>query len=196
MTCTIERTAYHRNGICGAPFHTILFHDPDVGRMVGIVFDEPYHVAVVNIDKLFLGDIAFGSNSWRGDHYEPMLRAVIRESSNDAEPPEPVVPVEDAWNCEYSPYHTTEGREVPAFEVFDADGTKLFDTNEDLPVDTQEAAAQLASAAPALRDALAECLRLLADHDDSPGEEGEIYRQGLAVLSRCPILNLNTGVTP
>lgn len=195
MSLNIDRIEYHRNGICGAPFHAILFHDHDVGRMVGIVFDEPYHVAVLNIDKLFLGDIAFGSNSWRGNRYEPLLRETIREFTHDAEPSESVEPVEDAWTCEYSPYHTTEGRELPAFEVFDADGTKLFDTNEDLPVDIQEAAAQLASAAPALRDALAECLRLLADHDESPGEEREVYRQGLAVLSRCPILNLNTGVS-
>jgi hypothetical protein len=193
MTLTIERIEFHRNGICGAPFHAVLFHDAEAGRMVGIAFDEPYHVAALNIDKLFLGDIEFGSNSWRGDRYEPMLRAAIREFTHDAERPESVESVDNSWTCEYSPYHTTDGREVPAFEVFDADGNKLFDTNEDLPADTQEPAAQLACAAPALRDALAECLRLLADHDESPGEAGEVYRQGLAVLSRCPILNLNTG---
>ncbi len=195
MTLTIERIEFHRNGICGAPFHAVLFHDSEAGRMVGIVFDEPYHVAALNIDKLSLGDIAFGSNSWRGDHYEPMLRAAIREFTHDADQSVSVEPVDNSWTCEYSPYRTTDGHEVPAFEVFDADGNKLFDTNEDLPFDTQEAAAQLASAAPALRDALAECLRLLADHDELPGEAGEIYRQGLAVLSRCPILNLNTGVS-
>lgn len=195
MTYTIERTAYHRNGICGAPFHTILFQDTEAGRMVGIVFDNPYHVAVLDIDKLALGDIAFGSNSWRGDRYEPTLRKAIRESSDDSESDESVVLLDNTWTCEYSPYRTNHGHEVPAFEVFDANGIKLFDTNEDLPVDMQEAAAQLASAAPALRDALTECLRLLADHDTSPGEEGDVYRQGLAVLSRCPILNLNSGVS-
>jgi hypothetical protein len=163
--------------------------------MLGIVLDEPHHVAVLNIDKLFLGDIAFGTNSWRGDRYEPVLRQAVRKSSNDANPPESVEPVDNSWTCEYSPYHCSDDREIPAFEVFDATGNKLFDTNEDLPVDTQEAAAQLASAAPALRDALTECLRLLTDHDESPGKERDVYRHGLAVLSRCPTLNLNTGVT-
>ena len=79
MTLRIEHVQHHRNGISGAPFHALIFRDPNVGRMLGIVFDQPYHVAVFNIDKLFLGDIAFGSNSWRGDHYEPQLRRTIEK---------------------------------------------------------------------------------------------------------------------
>ena len=79
MTLRIEHVQHHRNGICGAPFHALIFRDPNVGRMLGIVFDQPHHVAVFNIDKLFLGDIAFGSNSWRGDHYEPQLRRGIEK---------------------------------------------------------------------------------------------------------------------
>ena len=75
MTLTIERIEFHRNGICGAPFHAVLFHDSEAGRMVGIVFDEPYHVAALNIDKLFLGDIAFGSNSWRSQERVPAASA-------------------------------------------------------------------------------------------------------------------------
>ena len=79
MTLRIEHVQHHHNGISGAPFHALIFRDPNVGRMLGIVFDQPYHVAVFNIDKLFLGDIAFGSNSWRGDHYEPQLRRTIEK---------------------------------------------------------------------------------------------------------------------
>ncbi len=32
-----------------------------------------------DLDKLALGNIAFGANSWRGDHYEPLLRDAIVE---------------------------------------------------------------------------------------------------------------------
>ena len=67
---------YHRNGIAGAPFHVVLFHDGD-SRKVGILFDREGHCAVLDVDKLHAGDIAFGSNSWRGDSFEPDLRRVI-----------------------------------------------------------------------------------------------------------------------
>lgn len=77
MRLTIEHIAHHRNGISGAPFHVLLFGDPDEGRMLGIVFDQPHHVAVFNLDKLALGNIAFGDNSWRGDRYEPHLRMAL-----------------------------------------------------------------------------------------------------------------------
>jgi hypothetical protein len=79
MKLTLEQIEYHRNGICGAPFHVMIFQDSEEGRMLGIVFDEPYHGAVFNLDKLALGNIAFGVNSWRGDRYEPQLRQLIQE---------------------------------------------------------------------------------------------------------------------
>ena len=77
MKLSIEHIAYHRNGISGAPFYAVLFRDPDVGPMVGVVFEQHYHAAVLNLDKLTVGDIAFGSNSWRGDRFEPALRRAI-----------------------------------------------------------------------------------------------------------------------
>lgn len=77
MQLRIENIQRHRNGICGAPFHVLIFRDPDEGRMVGIVFDEVHHVAVFHLGKLAAGNIAFGDNSWRGDRYEPFLRAAI-----------------------------------------------------------------------------------------------------------------------
>jgi hypothetical protein len=62
------------------------------------------------------------------------------------------------WQVEYSPYTLqaagTVGKELPAFEILDAEGSKLFDTNEDLPSEIQEANACLATAAPALLEAL------------------------------------------
>jgi hypothetical protein len=73
----------HRNGVGGAAFHAVLFdedkraHPDDQGRKVAVVFDEPYYCAVLDVGRLAAGDIAFGSNSWRGDEYEPHLRKAI-----------------------------------------------------------------------------------------------------------------------
>jgi len=77
MKLTIIDIAYHRNGICGAPFATVLFEDigPEGSRKIAILFEAEYHCAVLDVAKLAAGDIAFGSNSWRGDNYEPLLRA-------------------------------------------------------------------------------------------------------------------------
>lgn len=77
MKLQIENIQRHRNGVAGAPFHVLVFRDPDEGRMVGIVFEQEYHVAVFNLDKLAVGNFAFGVNSWRGDRYEPHLRNAI-----------------------------------------------------------------------------------------------------------------------
>ena len=87
MTLLIDQIAHHRNGVCGEPFHAVLFRAPDAGRMLGVVFDAPGHVAVFDLDKLLLGNVAFGVNSWRGDRYEPLLReAVRRHIDGRAEP--------------------------------------------------------------------------------------------------------------
>jgi hypothetical protein len=80
--------ASHRNGICGAPFHVALFEEPTadeerlgvpVSTKVAVVFDAAHHCAVLDIDKLDRFDIAFGSNSWRGDNYEAILRNHINQ---------------------------------------------------------------------------------------------------------------------
>ena len=89
MKLQIENIQYHRNGICGAPFHVLIFRDPDEGRMVGIVFDQEHHVAVFNLDKLAIGNIAFGVNSWRGDRYEPSLRKAIAKQQHATPPKTP-----------------------------------------------------------------------------------------------------------
>lgn len=85
MKLNVIAIAHHRNGIDGAPFDIVLFDDegPEAGRKVGIVFDEPHHVAVLDVAKLAAGDIAFGSNSHRGDRYEPHLRAAIAASEKE-----------------------------------------------------------------------------------------------------------------
>lgn len=83
MKLAVENIQYHRNGVCGAPFHVLIFRDADEGRMLGIVFQEECHVAIFNLDKLAAGNIAFGVNSWRGDQYEPHLRRAIQESYHE-----------------------------------------------------------------------------------------------------------------
>jgi hypothetical protein len=81
----IRSIDYHRNGVDGAPFHVAIFdedkgaHPEDQGRKVGIVFGEQAHCAVLDVKKLAAGDIDFGSNSWRGDEYEPHLRRAIKK---------------------------------------------------------------------------------------------------------------------
>ena len=74
--------AYHRNGICGAPFNVLLFKDTGDENTVkvAIVFDAPYHCAVLDVAKLARGSIAFGVNSYRGDRFEPALRAALKSA--------------------------------------------------------------------------------------------------------------------
>ena len=95
------------------------------------------------------------------------------------------------WSYMYSPYtvrdsgtdaSSTVGDELAAFEVFDADCNKVFDTNEDTPADLQEANARLGSTAPRLLTALIACANLLADYDESEGEEGQAYREAVAAI--------------
>ena len=78
---------YHRNGISGAPFHVVLFDDKgeEASCKVGIVFDSPHHVAVLDIAKLAEGVITFGHNSWRGDVFELELRAAIPDRNRHIE---------------------------------------------------------------------------------------------------------------
>jgi hypothetical protein len=92
------------------------------------------------------------------------------------------------WSYEYSPYRSRRGEngiesELPAYEVFDVDGNKVFDTNEDSPGELQEANARMGAAAPRLLASLVTCANLLADYDESDGPEGEAYREALAAVT-------------
>lgn len=83
MKITLEQTARHRNGVCGAPFHVTLFRDEAERLMLGIVFDEPGYVAVLDLQEVAAGNIAFGSNSWRGDRYETGLCEAVKAPVED-----------------------------------------------------------------------------------------------------------------
>jgi hypothetical protein len=96
------------------------------------------------------------------------------------------------WSYEYSPYtvrnpgtHGTKqpGNDIPAYEIFDADGNKVFDTNEDTADELQEANARMGAAAPTLLVSLVTYANLLADYDESDGPEGEAYREALAAIA-------------
>jgi hypothetical protein len=83
MKLEIIETAHHRNGICGAPFHVVVFREcgEDLSLKVAILFQAEAHCAVLDIAKLAAGDIAFGSNSWRGDQFEPYLRQAVKSTN-------------------------------------------------------------------------------------------------------------------
>lgn len=76
MKIIVKSIAHHRNGICGAPFHVVTFSDKENKNLIAVVFPELYHTAVLSID--LLPCIAFGFNSFRGDHYEFALRDAIK----------------------------------------------------------------------------------------------------------------------
>jgi hypothetical protein len=79
MKLKILAIADHRNGVGGARFDVVLFNERtrEDRRKVAILFDEPGCCAVIAVDKLAKGDIAFGSNSWRAEDYEQSLRQAI-----------------------------------------------------------------------------------------------------------------------
>lgn len=70
---------FHRNGVAGMPFHVALVDDPNDGdTKLVIMFEEEGHTAVLSLDQLIQNeDIAFGSNSYRGDKYEAVLRPLM-----------------------------------------------------------------------------------------------------------------------
>lgn len=75
---TIVDSDYHRNGVGGMPFKVALVDDPDEGdTKLVIMFDREYYTAVLSLDKLKEGDIAFGSNSYRGDRFDDALRSQL-----------------------------------------------------------------------------------------------------------------------
>jgi hypothetical protein len=82
MKLKILDTAHHRNGVAGTGFDVVLFKVArEQSRKVAILFDDPGYCAVLDVTLLAAGDIAFGSNSWRGDDFEPELRRAVEHTS-------------------------------------------------------------------------------------------------------------------
>jgi hypothetical protein len=69
---------YHRNGIGGVGFHVAIFIDHRLNdmKMLGIQFDndKECYCAVFSLALLAKENIDFGTNSWRGDNYEDLMR--------------------------------------------------------------------------------------------------------------------------
>ena len=78
----------HRNGISGVPFNIMIFESAEGEKMLGIVFDvnndRMPSCAVVNIDKLNEDDVAFGSNSYRGDYFYPEIMEHFRAAARNS----------------------------------------------------------------------------------------------------------------
>lgn len=88
MNIKIKAIDYHRNGVSGCGFNVVLFRSRDDGgkwrNMVATVFPERGCVAVLDVDETAAGNIEFANgNSWRGDHFEDLLRDAIAQ--HDAE---------------------------------------------------------------------------------------------------------------
>jgi hypothetical protein len=75
----VRSVNYHRNGISGAGFYVVLFDEIDFSRsMLAIVFGEPGHVAVLDRNDVASGELSLRRGAaWRGDVFEPQLRAAI-----------------------------------------------------------------------------------------------------------------------
>lgn len=89
----IEEVASHRNGCFGEPFHAVRFW-ADGEIMVGIVFEGERQCAVLNAQRA-AETVEFGVNSYRGDVYEPALRAAIAsfEAARSINPVHPASPM-------------------------------------------------------------------------------------------------------
>ena len=93
MKIKINNIQYHRNGICGEPFYVINFVDKEIGNMIGVVFpiydekkdqyinDFNPKVAVFKTKLLGQGNINFGENSFRGDHFSDELIKAINKNN-------------------------------------------------------------------------------------------------------------------
>lgn len=95
MTIHNVRSDYHRNGVGGRGFYVVAFDDPENGPMVATVFadtdpetgllsldwSDGCLVAVFQRERLAEGVIAFGHNSWRGDHYAAALLGHLRRKA-------------------------------------------------------------------------------------------------------------------
>lgn len=93
MKRKVISVAHHRNGITGAPFDVVLFKDDDGSTKVGISFDSPLqkpplscNIAILDVKQLAAGDVAFGSNSFRGDEYIGFMREATMPNHADRIP--------------------------------------------------------------------------------------------------------------
>lgn len=85
MKTKLLSTSHHRNGITGDPFDVSLFIDEDGSTKVSVDFGGS-SFAVLQVDKLAAGSVAFGDNSWRGDNYAGTIRALAKKAEDSFSP--------------------------------------------------------------------------------------------------------------
>jgi len=68
---------WHRNGVGGEPFTVAIIRDDDGSKKLVVMFGAKDHTAVLDLELLAESVIEFGKNSYRGDHYEAQLRAIL-----------------------------------------------------------------------------------------------------------------------
>jgi hypothetical protein len=81
---SIEALDYHRNGVGGRGFYVGIFKTVKGERYLAIRTNDADGVGcfVLDLDKAHAGNIAFGSNSWRGDVFiDEASRLVKHEGS-------------------------------------------------------------------------------------------------------------------
>ncbi len=81
----ITKITYHRNGVGGNGFSVVLFtwrdRDSTPARtrdMVAVLFDQQGDCAVLDVDETAKGNVEYPQNRWRGDDFEPELRAAVK----------------------------------------------------------------------------------------------------------------------
>ncbi len=77
MKLHVRQIEYHRNGVCGEPFHVVAFRWGRT-RLIAIVFETPWYVAVITPDGP--GGLA---DRWRGDDFEVPLREAIERWTDE-----------------------------------------------------------------------------------------------------------------
>lgn len=94
MVNTVQEIAYHRNGVSGKGFYAIRFtadmegnDNPIWGAITpsrpnlnwfAALTDDPGECYVICLDLIPEVGVKFaGGNSWRGDRFEPELRAAV-----------------------------------------------------------------------------------------------------------------------
>ena len=77
---------FHRNGVGGIGFHVALVDDPNDGdTKLVVMFPGEGYTAVLSVNKLMEEDISFGSNSFRGDLYDAVLRPELFDEDTGEE---------------------------------------------------------------------------------------------------------------
>lgn len=92
----VQTVSLHRNGVGGEPFYTGFVYDPELDKTLMFVHFPDYNdegevvkgdsirTAVLCQQLAAEGEVSFGTNSWRGDHYHDVIVAEIIRKNRGA----------------------------------------------------------------------------------------------------------------